>query len=310
MKSHPVGYLDPDVAASVGQLVGPSPGRVRVNGREVLASTTQLVGAEWGETHRNVLIALTMTYVERGKNGIAEASLGKVARVMYGWDAGGEQYKAIAQAIADLHDGKLTIADFDVTTGEPAPGMYSSTHLLIDLVWHKDLERVFEGKLRGREDIGRQLGAVRGRNTIRWRFHPGYAERVDSAEVISLDWDRLRALRGVAQGLWIQLSAPRFPFAPVLEQPGHERLELTLDPAAYQAFGISARQERDCRRTLNCAGERIVDADPAYELFEAHGGRNTPSRLVVVRRAGAGSRKAAADSKQQLVLLAGGGDAG
>ncbi len=273
-----------------------------MNGREVLASTTQLVGAKWGETHRNVLIAMTMMYIENGEKGIAETSLGKLARIMYGLGAGGEMYKAIAQAIGDLHDGKLTIADFDVTTGESAPGMYSSTHLITSLVWHKDLERVFQGKLRTREEIGRALGAVRGRDTIRWRFDPGYAERIDTAEVISLDWDRLRSLHGVAQSLWIQLSAPRFQFSPLLEDSESERLELPLDKRAYQAFGISASQERDCRRTLNSAGERILLADPAYETFEAHGGRNVPSRLLVVRRAGAGSRLAR-DQHEQLALV-------
>lgn len=300
MASHRVGYLDPDVAASVGQLATGGPaGRVRLNGREILASTTQLVGATWGENHRNVLIALTMMYVEDGRDGTAGASLTKLARLLYGHGAGGEAYKMIARAAHDLYRGELTIEGFDVTTGQTTPGVYSRTRLLIDLVWHEDLERVFQGTLRGREEIGQRIGGARGRNTMRWRFHPAYAERIDTAEVVSLDWARLRALNGVAQGLWIQLSAPRFQFAPLLERPGFERLELLLDEPVYHAFGVHARQDRDRRRTLNRAGERIMDVDPAYETFEAHGGKSVPSRLVVVRRAGAGSRNALSE---QLVL--------
>lgn len=295
-----VGYLDPDVAASVGQLAGGAPGRVRLNGREILASTTRIVGATWGETHRNVLIGLTMFYVEGGRDGIAEASVTKLAHMIYGKGAGGRAYELIARAAHDLFSGELTIEGFDVTTGQPTPGVYSRTRLLIDLVWHEELERIFQGTLRGRDDIGRRIGGARGSNTMRWRFHPAYAERIQTAEVISLDWDRLSALRGVAQSLWIQLSAPRFQFAPLLERSQVERLELPLDESAYQAFGIHATQDRDRRRTLNRAGERIMDVDPAYEAFEAHGGKSITSRLVVVRRAGAGSRKTGLAQQLQL----------
>lgn len=298
MQEHRLGYLDPDVAASVGQLAGGPPGRVRLNGREILASTTRIVGATWGETHRDVLIALTMLYLESGQDGIAEASVTKLANLIYGNGAGGDAYKVIAHAAHDLYRGELTIEGFDVTTGQRSPGVYSRTRLLIDLVWHEHLERIFQGTLRGRSDIGRQIGGSRGHNTMRWRFHPAYADRIKTAEVVSLDWDRLRALHGVAQSLWIQLSAPRFQFAPLLDRPGFERLELLLDEQAYQAFGIYASQDRDRRRTLNRAGGRIMDVDPAYETFEAHGGKNLSSRLFVVRRAGAGSRTA----NQQLVL--------
>jgi len=296
-----VGYLDPDVAAGVGQFgAGPS-GRVRLNGREILASTTRVVGATWGEAHRNVLIALTMMYVEGGQDGIAGASLTKLARLIYGnGGAGGDAYKMIAHAAHDLFRGELTIEGFDVTTGQPVAGVYSRTRLLIDLVWHEDLEKALAGTLRGRETVGRRIGATRGQDTIRWRFHPAYAERIHSAEVISLDWDRLRALRGVAQSLWIQLSAPRFQFGSLLERPGFERLELLLDEPAYQAFGVHASQDRDRRRTLNQAAQRIMDIDPSYEAFEAHGGRTTPSRLVVVRATGAGSRKTGLSDQLQL----------
>jgi hypothetical protein len=298
-----VGYLDPDVAAGVGQFgVGP-PGRVRLNGREILASTTRVVGATWGETHRNVLIALTMMYVGGGHDGIAGASLTKLARLIYGDAAGGGVYRMIALAAIDLYRGELTIEGFDVTTGQPVEGVYSRTRLLIDLVWHEQLEKSLAGTLKGRELIGRQIGAAHGQETMRWRFHPAYAERIHSAEVVSLDWERLRALRGVAQSLWIQLSAPRFQFAPLLERPGFERLELPLDEATYQAFGVHASQDRDRRRTLNHAGQRIMEIDPAYELFEAHGGKMTPGRLLVVRATGAGSRKAGL-SEQQLQLVA------
>jgi hypothetical protein len=98
-----LGYLDPDVAASVGQFTGGAPGRVRISGREVLASTTQLVGATWGEMHRNLLIALTMFYVEGGQNGIAETSLTKLARLAYGDGAGaGGQARFVVSDFAAL----------------------------------------------------------------------------------------------------------------------------------------------------------------------------------------------------------------
>jgi hypothetical protein len=43
-----------------------------------------------------------------------------------------------------------------------------------------------------------------------------------------------------------------------------------------------------------------MEVDPAYETVEAHGGKATPSRLLIVRRAGAGSR--AVDGGEQLTF--------
>ena len=107
--------------------------------------------------------------------------------------------------------------------------------------------------------------------------------------MLSLDWECLRQLHGVAQSLWIQLAAPRFEFTPIADRPGWEQAEVLLDEHAYHAFGVHASEDRFRRRTLNQAGERIVASDPAYEVFEAEGGRNRPSVLRVVRRCGTGA---------------------
>ena len=113
------GYLDPDVAAASGQLASAeAPGRVRWNGREVLAQTTEIVGATWGEAHRNVLIAMSMTYVARGDDGKASTSISALARVIYGESAGGREYKKVADAILDLFRGEITVSGYDPMTGE------------------------------------------------------------------------------------------------------------------------------------------------------------------------------------------------
>lgn len=284
------GYLDPDVAAASGQLSAPeAPGRVRWNGREVLAQTTEIVGATWGEAHRNVLIAMSMTYVARGEDGKASTSISALARLIYGASAGGREYKKVADAILDLFRGEITVSGYDPLTGEQTEGIYSRSRLLIDIKWHDDLEKIREGEITDPSEIARRLGGMRGEDTIRWRFHPVYAQRLEDKDVLSLDWDCLRQLHGVAQSLWIQLSAPRFQFTPIVDRPGWEQAEVLLDEQTYHAFGVHASEDRFRRRTLNQAGERIVATDDAYEVFEAEGGRNRPSVLRIVRRCAAGA---------------------
>lgn len=283
------GYLDPDVAAASGQLASSeAAGRVRWNGREVLAQTTEIVGATWGEAHRNVLIAMSMTYVARGDDGKASTSVARLAKLIYGDSAGGREYRKVTDAILDLFRGEITVSGYDPMTGEQTEGLYSRSRLLIDIKWHDEVEKIREGELTDPAEIARRLGGTRGEDTIYWRFHPEYARRLEDKDVISLDWNCLRELHGVAQSLWIQLSAPRFGFKPIVDRPGWEAAEVLLDEETYRAFGVHASEDRFRRRTLNQAGERIVATDPSYEVFQAEGGRNRPSVLRIVRRIGTG----------------------
>lgn len=192
-------------------------------------------------------------------------------------------------AILDLFRGEITVSGYDPLTGEQTEGMYHRSRLLIDIKWHDDIEKIREGEITDPGEIARRLGGTRGEDTISWRFHPNYAQRLEEKDVLSLDWECLRQLHGVAQSLWIQLAAPRFQFQPIADRPGWEQAEVLLDEQAYHAFGVHASEDRFRRRTLNQAGERIVATDPAYAVFEAEGGRNRPSVLRVVRRRGTGA---------------------
>jgi hypothetical protein len=288
------GYLEANIAATAGQLGGRPPGRLLVNSREVLASTARVVGATLGEMHFNTFVALTMVYVREGApdDGAGAATLGRLHRLVHGEVSrhgrstkGGRAYLAIVNALEDLFEAKLTVQGYDTVTGRLTPGGFSKTRLLVDLFWDEDLERARQGALEGRNELAARLGAKRADNdTVRWRFHQAYVARIRAGDLVTLDWEKLRALRGVAKTLWLQLSAPRFMFRPVPGQPDHEWIEIPLTTEGHQALGVHATEERDRRRTLNQAGRRILEVDPTYVVFDAHGGPRRPSALRIVRR--------------------------
>ena len=287
------GYLEANIAAASGQLGGRSPGRLVVNSREVLASTARVVGATLGEMHFNTFVALTMVYLHEGApdDGAGAATLGRLHRLVHGEVSrhgrstkGGRAYLAIVNALEDLFEAKITVQGYDTVTGRLTPGGFSKTRLLVDLFWDEDLERARQGALEDRNELAARLGAKRADNTVRWRFHQAYVARIRAGDLVTLDWEMLRALRGVAKTLWLQLSTPRFLFRPVPEQPDHEWIEIPLTSEGYQALGVHATEERDRRRTLNQAGRRILEVDPTYIMFEAHGGPRRPSVLRIVRR--------------------------
>lgn len=280
------GYLEANIAATAGQLSSRSPGRVVIDGREVLASTAQVVGAELGEAHFNTFIAQTMLYVEAGMpaNGAGGATLGKLHATIHGPRAtkGGRAYATIVRALNDLYEGSVTIAGYNSVTRQLAPGAFSRTHLLIDLAWHEGLEAGRRGLLDDR-GIAALLGGQRvGGETVHWTFHSRYVEHIRAGELVSFDWERLRALRGVSKTLWLQLAAPRFEFTRFRERPDLERIAIPLNPSAYNAFNVRAAAPAARRRTLLQAGERIMKVDPRYVSFNVLSGRS--ERLEIVRR--------------------------
>jgi hypothetical protein len=280
------GYLEANIAATAGQLSSPRAGRVVIDGREVLASTAQVVGAELGEVHFNTFIAQTMLYVNAGMppNGAGAATLGELHATIHGPGAtkGGRAYASIVRALNDLYEASITVSGYNSVTRQLEEGTYSKTRLLVDLAWHEALEEVRRGQLDDRA-LGALLGRARlGSKTVHWVFHHRYVEQIRAGELVSLDWERLRSLRGVAKTLWLQLAAPRFEFARFRERPDLEWIAIPLSPHAYDAFNVRATEPAARRRTLLQAGERIMKVDPRYVCFELASGRG--ERLQIVRR--------------------------
>jgi hypothetical protein len=120
---------------------------------------------------------------------------------------------------------------------------------------------------------------------------------------VSLDWEKLRALGGTAKTLWLLLSSPRVPFLPAADDGAVEQLGVPLDAEAYRALGINRGRERDSRRALEQAGQRILRVDPAYAAFDVIDELAAPGskRLVVTRRRSSVQLgPAAADAQLQL----------
>ena len=282
------GYLEANIAAASGQLGGRPPGRLVVNSREVLASTARVVGATLGEMHFNTFVALTMVYVHEGApdDGAGAATLGRLHRLVHGEVSrhgrstkGGRGYLAIVNALEDLFEAKITVQGYDTVTGRLTPGGFSKTRLLVDLFWDEDLERARETALEGRSnELAARLGAKRAENTVRWRFHQAYVARIRAGDLVTLDWEKLRALRGVAKTLWLQLSAPRFMFRPVPHSPTTNgsrsrsparatRRSGSTPPRSAIAGGRSTRPAAGSSRSIrptSCSRPTAVRAAPAF----------------------------------------------
>jgi hypothetical protein len=121
------------------------------------------------------------------------------------------------------------------------------------------------------------------------------SSQIRSGYWVELDWDKLRALRGLSKTLWLLLSSHRVPFRALLDDPTGEGLIVPLDADAYRALGINRVRDRDCKRALEQAGRRMLAVDSTYREFDiVANGR----RLRVVRDC------APTSAAQQLQLAA------
>lgn len=134
-----------------------------------------------------------------------------------------------------------------------------------------------------REAFGKALGG-RSRDTISWRLHPDYTQRLAETELRRFDWSKAQQLRGVAVALWMVFSSERVPYRPVFEAAADlEMVEIPLTIEHCQALGVRASADAARRRTLNDAGARVCEAGRSFVEFQAHGGRGRDSFLRIIR---------------------------
>ena len=304
------GWMDDDVASAATQLFGPGPsGMLVIDARELLTSTARVVGAQMGELHLKLWMALVTHHVAEGlpENAEGASAVAELGRIVWGADRaqGGDQTKRILRALFDLYRAEVTVPGYDTINQCPAPGV-SSSRLLIDLHVDEAILQAFEGEERTltRSEFGRALGS-KYRGTVKWRLHPVYADHLAGSDLRRFDWAKAQQLRGVALSLWMVFTSPRIPYRASLEDGRDMQfVDVALTAEHYQALGVRAATDAARRRTLNEAGRRVCAADKSFTAFEARGGRGRESFLRIVRAASATAAvESAADLRgEQLVL--------
>ncbi len=306
--------MDDDAATAAGQLFGSGPsGLLIIDARELLSSTARVVGAQMGEIHFKVWMALITMHVAHGmpEDGKGASGVGEFSRIIWGdKERGGSNTRKLLRALFDLRDAKFTVPGFDMVNQRPAAGV-SDTNLLINLFVDETILKAYQqAGTHGmdRSEFGRELGA-KGRGTIAWRLHPDYTQRLAETDLRRFDWTKAQNLRGVALALWMVFSSPRVPYRPLFEATDDlEVVEVPLTVEHCQALGVRAGTDAARRRTFNEAGPRVCAADRSFEAFEAHGGRGRDSFLRVVRRRSSASENsrrsvpAASGTERQLSL--------
>jgi len=283
------GWMDDDVASAATQLFGSGPrGMLVIDARELLTSTARVVGAQLGELHFKVWMAMITLHVAHGMpdDGRAVSTAGELSRLVWGGDRarGGSNTRKLLRALFDLRQTQFTVPGYDLVNQRPAPGV-SDTSLLINLYVDDTILTAFTEAAHhiDRAAFGKALGAKR-QGTIAWRLHPDYSQRLADADLRRFDWTKAQQLRGVALALWMVFTSPRVPYRAVYD--GGQALEMVDVPLTIEhchALGVHAATDAARRRTLSEAGHRMCAADKSFVAFEAHGGRGSPSFLRVLR---------------------------
>jgi hypothetical protein len=304
--------MDEDAAAAAGQLFGSGPaGLLVIDHRELLMSTARVVGAKLGELEFKVWMALVTIFVASGmpRDGRCGSTIGELGGLIWrpGMARGGNETHRLLKALFDLRQARFTVPGYDMVNQRPAPGA-SDTSLLINVYVDEALLKSYRAAT-GQEGAPLNpatkgaLGA-RSRETIAWRLHPDYSQRLAESDLRRFDWAKAQRLRGVALAMWMSMTSPRYPYRPRLEDPRTEVVEVPLTVEHCNALGVRTATDAARRRTLNQAGVRVCEADRSFLAFEAHGGRGRESFLRVVRQAGGGGTVERPYGEQQQLAIA------
>jgi hypothetical protein len=278
--------MEGNLAAVVGQFqVTPDlPASLRVDSRELLASTTRLLGARLGEIEIDTYLAITARYVELGKpaDGKCHSTLRALAKTLYNGEVGGTNRAQVSKALINLYRVEIQMAGVWAGTNELDEAFLDFERILNNLRFHEQIAR---GR-KARELLDPAVIGAQRDSTVQWQFADWHTRQIRDGYWIELDWDRLRSLTGAAKMLWLILSAPRFQFTPSAGGTDLEELCVPLSPESYRALGIRASRPRDCRRTLDEAGQRIVAVDDTYVDFSIVPDPQEPRQRVlrVLRR--------------------------
>jgi len=284
--------IEGNIAAVFGQLQlgeehqDAGAGRLVVGGAEILAATTRLIGARLGELEVDTHIVVTTRYIERGAPDdlIADLTKGAVVRALYGPSKakhGGKNLENVHKALVNLYRLEVQFEGFNAITGEHDPDLASMSRLYTDLVFDRQIQL----RRRGGAYDPAVMGGTRD-GTVQVSLGKWHARQLQRGYWVELDWEKLRSLSGLAKTLWLLFSSPRVPFHPALGAPALDEVTVPLDLMAYRALGINTKRERDCKRRLEEAGQRLVAVDDHYVDFSVTPDPRRPGAklLTVVRR--------------------------
>ncbi len=281
------GVIEGNLAALYGQLQLPGDveSNLIVDSREVLAGTTRFVGARFGPIEVDTYIAQATFYVEQGMDpsGKTHATKWALANQVYGSSRiGGANYAQVTKALLNLFRLELHAAGYNAASDEYESEFLELDRLLVKLRFDRQI--TLRTAAPERYDAA-AIGAQRD-STVQTQFADWHVRQIRGGYWASLDWEKLRSLAGAAKILWLLLSSPRIPFAALPQSPQLEELHVPLEVGSYRALGIKAKQDRDCRRVLSQAGQRIAAVDPSYEDIAVVPDRTRPKgfALSVVRR--------------------------
>lgn len=280
--------MDEDAAAAAGQLFGSGPsGLLVIDSRELLTSTARVVGAQMGEIHFKVWMALITLHVVHGmpEDGKGSSTLAEFGSLVWGErELGGRNSRDLVRALSELRAAQFTLPGYDFATQRPAEAV-SDTSLLINLKIDDTVLKAYTspGALSAHE-IGRRTGG-KSAGTLGWRLHPDYAQHLADADLRRFDWSKAQRLRGSALAMWMVFTSPRVPYRSMLgsSTPDVEYVDVPLSVEHCQALGVRNSTDAGRRRTVNEAGARVQAADRSFIAFEAHGGRGKQPFLRVVR---------------------------
>lgn len=277
--------MEGNLTAVVGQLqVDPDlPTGWRVDSREILATTTRIVGARCGEMEVDTYLAMRARYVDLGmpSDGQATSTVRALARTLYGSNLGGHNRAPVTKAMVNLFRMEIQMAGVRAGSGEFDEQFLEFERLLLNLRFDRQISlRKSHPEMYDPVAIGAQRNS-----TVQWQFAAWHVEQLQSGYWVELDWDKLRSLSGAAKMLWLVLSSPRIPFSASAEVAGFEELHVPLTPESFRVFGISAARERDCKRSLEHAGRRLAAVDDSYvDVAVVLDPRTRARCLRVVRR--------------------------
>jgi len=271
---------------------------LEVRGQDFLGVVSRSHGAVLGPLEMDVLSWLTARWFEqdRQSDGMVRCTLYELGIDLYGRKPSGKEIRLLRGSIEKLAGALITLGGFNAHTGQMKPKLASMVHLVESAVWAEDLE--FEIPTRADAVV---LGGLRG-STYEIKLASWLVRQLEGTYVTYLDWRIQRRLEGLAKRLWIYLEAENYKSV----GEGLEKSYVILGEKAYTALSVRHARERDRRRALERAGERISEVDARYESVVVERNPVNPDgwRVLATRFSSAERRKVRAALRESLGQVA------
>lgn len=200
-------------------------------------------------------------------------------------NAGGKNRKLLYESLRRLHESHLVFEHWDKGLDD-----YSWTEMfnLLPRIRADVMDSGVSLDLTGPRDMKSDAWSklsVGGNATLRIWLNSWVRDQLSSRSYTSLDWQMARSLDQVAKKLYYRLESDRFKLL-----DGNEGLyvnEYRLHPRFFIEHGLRYKRDRDCRRVLGSAYERLRKTDARYRvaaLVKKGRGHKSSYWLQVIRK--------------------------